>query len=635
MAMTEAFARFEGPATPFSTWVRSGYARHRGEPIAADRPDLAADLVIAAFPLHEWSAAIGCEKAANSDGLPVCHIGYGPTRIVIGPIVKPAAAPCLRCARLWAPALAEDCAAAPAWPPVIFELVAAQLAAFVDRSRSAQDSDPEGHMLWTDLEMLAQTEHRLVAHPDCDRCHPSEPASPPKLRDEVPVSSESWRAAPMPDRKRLADRLVDGRFGLVRQFERETEAIVHPMTFAAFAGRSDPRRLEIGVGRTGCQAADRDVAMLEALERFSSFEPRGAIAQLSARFGDIEQIAVDPRKFILPGAGQRCEPGYRLASFDPDTPHDWGWAYSLRRRTPVLIPLQLAYYDMPRGKLAPEQRFVMETSNGCALGSSFEEAALFGLFEVLERDAYFTSWYGRFVPGKIRAGTIDDRYAAGMIARLEEWGFEVSILDIGLGFPVTTLAVLAVDDRADAAAASILSTGAHIDPIQALRGALVEVCTRVQHRPAHIVADSRVRAAAMLRDGLLVKTMDDHATLYSHRDSLGRLEFLVAENGANDIGDRLHKQSFSEDRTTNLTDRLVELSEAVLDVADDILVVDLTNSLTASVGLHCVKVLAPGLLPVTFGHQYRRVSAERIAMVDRARTRAAKGGEPCLPHNFQ
>ena len=29
-------------------------------------------------------------------------------------------------------------------------------------------------------------------------------------------------------------------------------------------------------------------------------------------------------------------------------------------------------------------------------------------------------------------------------------------------------------------------------------------------------------------------------------------------------------------------------------------------------GLHCVKVLVPGLTPVSFGHQHRRISLERI-----------------------
>jgi hypothetical protein len=61
----------------------------------------------------------------------------------------------------------------------------------------------------------------------------------------------------------------------------------------------------------------------------------------------------------------------------------------------------------------------------------------------------------------------------------------------------------------------------------------------------------------------------------------------------------------------------------------------MSNSLTASVGLRCVKVLTPGLLPVTFGHQYRRVSPARLAKIDPARPRATQGHDQWLPHNFQ
>jgi ribosomal protein S12 methylthiotransferase accessory factor len=53
--------------------------------------------------------------------------------------------------------------------------------------------------------------------------------------------------------------------------------------------------------------------------------------------------------------------------------------------------------------------------------------------------------------------------------------------------------------------------------------------------------------------------------------------------------------------------------------------------------MHCVKVLAPGLMPVTFGHQYRRINPHRLQA---AREHLQKKGEPHepdlnpFPHNF-
>jgi ribosomal protein S12 methylthiotransferase accessory factor len=630
--VTKPRLHFAGPETPFALSLSAALDRLSAG-LPQKPPTGSPDILIAAFPLHEIAAALRHEAAAHGGGRMVCHLGYDPGRVVIGPIVTPQGSPCLQCARLWAPGLGLGLGHSPAMPVMGCDLIAAPLASFVAGYRSADKDWAE--ILWFDLDTLVPSEHRLVPHPECERCGISTTLRPLSfLREEVMVSTETWRARDKPDPFYLADRLVDARFGVVRQFERETEAIAHAMTFAAFAGRRNPRQLEIGVGRTGCQADDRSVAMLEALERFSSFRPRGTALPITARYADIERTAIDPRAFILPDPAQRDEPGFHLKPFDPCQPYKWTRAMSLRHKVEVFLPLQLAYYDMPRTVIENEALFVSETSNGCALGASLEEAALFGLLEVIERDAYFSTWYERLIPERISIGDRDDTYANGMIARIEEAGFEVHILDIGVGFPVPSIAVLAIDRRPDAPVASIISTGAHPNPVQAVRGALVEVCTRLQHRGPPSVAALRTRAASMLHDPSLVMTMDDHAALYSHPESLDRLRFLTATDDGRQIQDAF--TGFGDRRgTTNLALRLVELSDSVLDVAHDILVVDMTNALTASVGLSCVKVLAPGLLPVTFGHQYRRVSPARLAKIDPARRRAPDGYETWLPHNFQ
>ena len=570
---------------------------------------------------------------AHREGLTVCHVGYDAACVLIGPVVVPGGTPCLQCARLWAPGLNRGHRTPPLPAPLI-DLVAAQIVAYVTAWRIEATAGSLAKLWWIDVDTLARSVHRLSPNPECDRCRPGRFDTGPFMAEDRRVGTATWRERDRPDGAILVERLVDTRFGLVRRFERETEAIAHPMTFAAFVGRGDPRQLEIGVGRSGCQAVDRDVAVLEALERFSGFRPRGKIETVAARYNDIALVAIDPRAFILPSAEQCEEPGFALAAFDPEAVHEWTWAFSFRRGSRMLIPLQFAYYDLPAARLPRDKRFVLETSNGCALGSSVEEAALFGLFEVLERDAYLTTWYGRLVPVRLSVETIDDFHIAGMIARIEAAGFAVSILDVGVGLPIAAVAVLAVDRRTDAPVASHVSTGAHLDAVEALRGALVEVCTRIQHRPARIVAESHARGAAMLRDGSLVRGMDDHATLYAHADSLPRLDFLTASQTMRNLTPGIQRGAASTG-TASLNEALRSLADRVLDVAEDVLVADLSNTLTGSVGLRCVKVLAPGLLPVTFGHQHRRVSAMRIAEAAAMTGRTQGGDSACPPHNFQ
>ncbi len=67
---------------------------------------------------------------------------------------------------------------------------------------------------------------------------------------------------------------------------------------------------------------------------------------------------------------------------------DWVWGYSFLKERPILIPELLAYYS-----LGYEEGFVYETSNGCALGGSLEEAIFYGIMEIVERDSFLMTWY--------------------------------------------------------------------------------------------------------------------------------------------------------------------------------------------------------------------------------------------------
>ncbi|MDI5791247.1 YcaO-like family protein [Bacillus licheniformis] len=78
--------------------------------------------------------------------------------------------------------------------------------------------------------------------------------------------------------------------------------------------------------------------------------------------------ALDPAKsgFIKPN-NTRIPISFQ--PFHPARPLRWVWGYSFLQKRPILVPESLAYYSLGR-----EDSFVYETSNGCALGGSLEEA---------------------------------------------------------------------------------------------------------------------------------------------------------------------------------------------------------------------------------------------------------------------
>ena len=71
---------------------------------------------------------------------------------------------------------------------------------------------------------------------------------------------------------------------------------------------------------------------------------------------------------------------------------NWVWGYSFLQERPILVPELLAYYSLGYG-----EGFVYETSNGCALGGSLEEAIFHAILEVVERDSFLLTWYANFL----------------------------------------------------------------------------------------------------------------------------------------------------------------------------------------------------------------------------------------------
>src|SRR5262249_38231856 len=102
---------------------------------------------------------------------------------------------------------------------------------------------------------------------------------------------------------------------------------------------------------------------------------------------------------------QLKQPDFPYQGFDEDAVTTWVWGHSFRHSKPVLVPQTYAYYQH---KDPDEPQWAYECSNGCALGGSVEEAVLHGLLEVVERDAFLMSWYGRMPLPQLDLSSVPD-----------------------------------------------------------------------------------------------------------------------------------------------------------------------------------------------------------------------------------
>ena len=158
----------------------------------------------------------------------------------------------------------------------------------------------------------------------------------------------------------------------------------------------------------------------------------------------------------------------------------------------------------------------------------------------------------------------------------------------------------------------ICAAGAHLDPVRAVKTAVHELAAMMLSLDEKLETNQE-EYVRMLHDSSLVQQMDDHGMLYGLPQAEERLQFL--------LDDCRPLQSFDEEFKwksphLDLTDDLQDILQEFRRLNLDVIVVDQTTPETNRNGLHCVKVLIPGMLPMTFGHHLTRVTGlERVFRV--------------------
>ncbi|WP_282937888.1 TOMM precursor leader peptide-binding protein [Paenibacillus sp. RC67] len=418
------------------------------------------------------------------------------------------------------------------------------------------------------------------------------------------ISVDSYRSRSMDDLKHfLQADYLDYRTGLLNG---ERTDLVSP--FADASVNLPLANEDVGTaGRTHSYAISHFTAILEGIERYSSLEPRAKRTVVSGSYLELADQAMDPLSVGVHSQEQYAREGFPFKPFDATSSIPWVWGYSLTQERPLLVPEQLAYYSMTSGN-----PYVFESSNGCALGSSLTEAALYGILEVVERDSFLMTWFGRLPIPELDLSSANDTELLWMVERLRAVaGFDVRFFNSTMEHGIPSVWGVALN-RKPSGMNLICAAGAGPDPVRAVKGALHELAGTVINLDSKMEA-KREACESMLLDSSQVWTMDDHAMLYGLPQAAERLQFLL---GGQRPLHRFDEQFKGRSAHADLTEDVKEIVEAFRRVNLEIIVVDVTAPELERNGLYCVKVLIPGLLPMTFGHHYTRITGlERLFSV--------------------
>jgi len=369
------------------------------------------------------------------------------------------------------------------------------------------------------------------------------------------------------------------------------------------------------------------IGLCEAFERHASHGPRTNQRVVFARLGDLQDHALDPRECgLYDSTFHEANPS--VERFSEDLRVRWIDGYSLTEARPILVPTQLVYYGV---ELKGEERFVFSNSNGCATGSSLEEAIFFAILEVIERDSFMMHWLACLSPVRIDLDSIKNPDLHILRARLRQAGYQLSVLDARLDISVPALIAVAqrLDDDYGAFAIGACS---HFEPETAIVSSVSDAAARI------VGFTERTRRAAtrlgrLLADPTSVRVISDHAALYGLPEAARQAAFLTAGH-VEEYSRLFDGWNRERPRSMDLRDDIEWLMAMLVRVGlRRVIVVDLTSPEGLRAGLHTVKVLIPGALPIDFGY-----GKLRVAGLPRFSVLAAKYGKPGAlsrtPHPF-
>ncbi|MED4014592.1 TOMM precursor leader peptide-binding protein [Sutcliffiella cohnii] len=499
------------------------------------------------------------------------------------------------------------------WKDQFLEFVCQEVLAWVNLSVSGRSAFIENKVTVINDDKKSIHEHPVYKHEYCPSCgelpeDSEELATIHFVRREKP-SRTIHRLKTDLDPEPFKKKMVDLKTGKTKHSYFEVESKYVPMVGTENYIESDKN--EGAFGRTFDFKSSEVSAYLEGLERYSNVYNRKSNSTIFASYNEVKEFAVDPHELTLHDEMLMNE-HFRLHQYSEDMKFHWVWGYSLKKKKPILIPEQMVFYkdEMVRDK---SRRFVYETSNGCALGSTIEEAVLYGLFEVIERDNFLVSWYNRLQLVEIDIDDLGEDFRI-LNEVIKADGYEVKFFDTTMELGVPTVWALMVNTNADAVVKTYSAAGCHFNPEKALMSAFIEVVSSVPvynkvFGEEHLVQ----RKNTIFEDGDKATEFQDHVLLYSHPDALERLEFLINTKEKKTLKE-LHPEWYETNafKSWDLTEDLETLLHRMYEHYDDVYVVDITGDFIKSFDLSCVKVLVPGMLTMTFGHQHRRMDMDRI-----------------------
>lgn len=412
---------------------------------------------------------------------------------------------------------------------------------------------------------------------------------------------ESWE---------ILDQLADPYVGIVRREYRKLRD-VDDIWGHSYGAHGTDSNILFGVpsnsyngGGSANPAAARLAAIGETVERYSA-----AYLPLNSDvvcFGTQKDLVNEGKSVI----GFDKWEMYAVTQYeDPNFPHDrwnedtklwWRKGHIAENNEEVWTPAQLIhianYTEWPG-----DPNIGHATSNGLACGITYQEAAISGLFETIERDAFMLTWYNKLSLPKIDINT-SPRLKHFYERYIKPTSLDLHLVDMSIFSGVPTILAVIRNPHTDLAPFAIGAASAHSIERACEKAAIEGMYTRTWVKTEQRLGNALVDVDYH-RD---INSFEDHIKLYAGTAIVKEADFLTASEKLVDV----KNYAPFDDRSPDIlwTNLVSHLSNQGYHVAT----FDLTSPDIKDAGAYVVKSIIPGYKPIDVLYRGRMLGGERI-----------------------
>lgn len=430
-------------------------------------------------------------------------------------------------------------------------------------------------------------------------------------------------ASPLLGRSRLSlgrllglwDYLVDEKVGIVREIRELPTEPDDPDFFHYLSTACDTARFAelSNFGNNGGVSTTRYGAVAKAVgetvERYCS-AIFGYQDLTYGTYAGLGRPAAHPDNFALYRADQFEPDGFPWQPFTADTPIAWTQGRSLLTGAAVLVPAAMVYVPYHPSGARPDAAIAQPISTGLACGCSFAEAALSGLCEAVERDAFTLTWQARMSRPRIRQESLPEPVRA-MLRRFTDVRLRVEVVNITTDIQIPSVLMIAIGESQTSPAFAV-AAATHPSPETALVKCIEELAHTRKY--ARYLMGCTPEVPVQAAEGHpAVDGQFQHLRFYCPQSAAPFIEFCWASSRTCPLADLPGAGCPGGEVTAE-----AELQAAVAEVARhglEPIACDLTSPEVRALGLSVVRVVVPGLHPLFMGYRSRALGGQRLYTV--------------------